>query len=110
MISSTPRHCWKSGGVAAQSSVTRPLVCWARRVAKRSATADSLVLSITTRNLRGLRWVPLMGSDAGIRTAGRQDPAWRSDRFPQHSDQAAVLILGADGNPQEVLDTGLAEM
>ena len=35
MISSTPRHCWKSPGSATQSSVTRPPVCWARRVAKR---------------------------------------------------------------------------
>src|SRR5258708_31582913 len=55
MISSTPRHCWKSGRVAAHKKVTRPPVCWARRVAKRRATADSLVFSITTRNFRGVR-------------------------------------------------------
>src|ERR1700712_4786970 len=59
MISSTPRHCWKSAGWATQSSVTRPLVCWARRAAKRTATLDSGVLSTTTRNLRG-RSISLM--------------------------------------------------
>src|SRR3954469_12534972 len=74
MISSTPRHCWKSGGVAAHIKVTRPSVCWARRVAKRRATADSLVLSITTRNFRGARLAGLLiGGDAGIMTGRRQE-------------------------------------
>src|SRR5690242_8533682 len=59
MISSTPRHCWKSGGAAGHIRVTRPPVCWARRVAKRRATLHSGVRSITTRNLRGAR-------DAGL--------------------------------------------
>src|ERR1700761_2527886 len=59
MISSTPRHCWKSGSWAGHIRATRPLVCWARRVAKRSATLCSAVLSTTTRNLRGAR-------DAGL--------------------------------------------
>src|SRR4051812_6525654 len=73
MISSTPRHCWKSGGVAAHIKVTRPPVCWARRVAKRNATRHSLVLSITTRNLRGARAGLLMDRDAGIMTGKQQE-------------------------------------
>src|SRR5579864_2417412 len=55
MISSTPRHCWKSGSWAGHIRVTRPPVCWARRVAKRNATLCSGVLSTITRNLRGPR-------------------------------------------------------
>src|ERR1700694_66552 len=65
MISSTPRHCWKSAGWAQQRRVTRPPVCCARRAAKRTATRASGVLSTTTRNLRGRsREGSLMGEDA----------------------------------------------
>src|SRR5471032_77902 len=65
MISSTPRHCWKSAGWATQSNVTRPPVCCARRAAKRTAILASGVLSTTTRNLRGRSdEVSLMGPDA----------------------------------------------
>src|ERR1700733_12960553 len=53
MISSTPRHCWKSANCATHNMVTLPPVCCARRVAKRIATRHSGVLSTTTRNLRG---------------------------------------------------------
>src|SRR4051812_23692162 len=78
MISCTPRHCWNSPGEAAHRSVTRPLVCCARRVAKRSATADSGVLSTTTRNLRGARaGVEFMGGETTglpIRRRGSDHP------------------------------------
>src|SRR5215469_1712671 len=116
MISSTPRHCWKSGSWAGHISVTRPPVCWALRVAKRSATLCSGVLSTTTRNLRGMRvdWGLLMPAtllqlarkviDQFKRLLGRQRIGL--DRRKRFFDRAGLGHRRACAEQRKVVDPG----
>src|SRR5690348_12797748 len=89
MISSTPRHCWKSGSWVGHIRVMRPPVCCARRVAKRSATVHSGVLSITTRNLRGARASGLLMARCYINGKTVSLPSYERWReFVRYSEQS----------------------